>query len=128
MRNMRNTLAPEQFKRLPKYAQDYIREIETKARVAEACLDAWTAEQTKTKDIEIEHKGVHLRISGMWNEKEDIQLSWTPVGRGFPSGSIGLVPTATQQAKLVNLAFNEVELRRLINLKESGEQRNYDEA
>jgi len=138
---MRNELTDAQFERLPKYAQEYINELKYVAEMAMVNLDRWTAEQTKTKvstieyvnsehieryfeadNVEIEHKGVRLRVSGMWNDDEDIQLSWTPVGRGMPSGSIGLIPTATQQAKLVNLAFNEREYKHLLTLKETGEK------
>ena len=138
---MRNKLTDNQLARLPKYAQDYIKELRGEAKTATENLDAWAAKQTPTKiwtteytsdyyihryfkadNIEIEHKGVRLRISGLWDEKEDIQLSWTPAGRGFPTGVIGLIPTSLQQAKLVNLAFNATELKQLTNLKENGEK------
>lgn len=144
---MRHTITDAQFERLPKYAREYIKDLKYRADQAEDGLERMQDAQRKTKvwtteyvnsehinryfeadNIEIEHKGVRLRVSGMWNEDQDIQLSWTPAGRGMPSGSIGLIPTATQQAKLINLAYNERDYKHLVTLKEIGEKNERQES
>lgn len=136
-----NDPAPEQLARLPKYAQDHIRELQLRAVRAERDLKAWTAKQTKTKvwtleytggehieryfqadTIEIEHNGVHLKISGMWDDGPDLQLAWWPAGRGMPLGTISMIPTSTQQVKLTNLAHNEHDLKTLLRLKQLEEK------
>ena len=45
-----NNPTPEQLARLPKYAQEYIWELQLKAVRAERDLKAWTVKQTKTKE------------------------------------------------------------------------------
>ena len=134
---MIDNLTDKQLERLPKYAQEYIEKLQRAEREVRVKLIEWSAKQDKTNvwtndridgeyvkryfratDLEIEHRGVQLSITGLWAETEDIQLAWRPAGRSSNLGSIGLIPTSHQQVKLANLAFNQNELTRLLKQKQ----------
>ena len=127
MSSKRTTLNAKQFDRLPKYAQEYVLDLERERANALDELrkleDAATPTKVWTDDfeslgeeygptmvkryfqcdrLEIESAGVHLSIGGLWDDKE-ITLSWRPSGPGHPLGDVCFIPTAYQQVKLVAL-------------------------
>jgi len=120
-------ITEEQFKRLPKYAQEYIRDLERERETALKVMRKLEDDQTPTKvwesdfeslgerkgpteviryfdcdRLEIESAGVRLSIGGLWDDKE-ITLSWRPAGEGHPLGDVLFIPTSYQQAKFVAL-------------------------
>lgn len=140
---MNTELTKEQFDRLPKYAQKRIRELERQAEIAARLVNRLTDEQTPSKiwtdsldnydgtnkfvkryfqahDVTIEHRGVRLNVSNLWSEDQDMRLFWGPSGSLSCCGTIALVPTSHQQAKLVNIVYDEYELDRLIKLRDKG--------
>jgi hypothetical protein len=131
----------EQFERLPKYAQQRIKELEGENAWMHSALDSminsqveskiWTEEFDRTNisgplikrffhadNLTIEHKGVCLSIDGLHNDDEDIRLSWCPAGGRYLTGTIAFVPIAHQQAKLSNLVYDEYEMTSLQRSKE----------
>ena len=140
-----NQPTPEQIARLPKWAQEHIRDLEGHKDIAQRKLreyletqeqtNCWTDELVcmknsgpewvrryfKVANIEVAHKGVHLTVSGLRSEDNDIRLSWRPVGNGG-NGSVAFTPWAYQQARLVNVVYDEHELKRLQALKGSHER------
>lgn len=136
---MSKQLTDTQRAKLPKYAQEYIRNIERERACALECLRRTLDDQTPSKvkttsfesigeqpgpslltryfqveggSVEITHKGVTLTVSGFYNESNDMQLSWRTEG-GLSGLAIAFVPTAYQQARLVNLAYDPNEFYRL---------------
>ena len=132
--------------RLPKHVQKYIEGIERERERALSVMRKLEDEQTPTKvkcedfesfgeqrgptrvtryfdakRLEITQHGVTLCVDGLWNDTEDITLSWRPAGDGHPCGDIALIPLSHQRIKLSNLAYNQRELDRLVK------QKGYDE-
>lgn len=141
---MNDNLTQEQFDRLPKYAQAYIRELERRAEMAARIVNKMNSEQEKSNistseldDIDgkqefrtryfhadhltIQQNGVRLTIEGLFAD-EDIRLSWGPAGSVAGLGTIAFVPTAHQQAKLVNIVYDEHELERLLKNREKNDE------
>lgn len=135
------TPTKKQLARLPVWAQDHIGELERQrgkaVRVLEEYRDTQTPSKIWTDDlvslgedekgpsyirnylqverIEMEHAGVHLDVN--LHHDEGIKLSWRPVGRAITMGDICFIPEAYQQARLVNLVYNEPSLRQLLRGK-----------
>lgn len=139
-------LTQEQFDRLPKYAQRHIRELERRTEIAARIVDRMQEEQPRTNistseldnidgkqvyrerffqanHLTIQQNGVRLTIEGLWKDDQDIRLSWGPSGSMSGLGTIAFVPTAHQQAKLVNIVYDEHELKRLLTHREKNDER-----
>ncbi len=101
--------------KLPKWAQDRFATLTRKAQRAEKVLSEYVADQTpsevwhensdskqfvQTDKITIEHADVILEVTLF--EDDPIKLSWRPSGKGHHLGDICFIPTAYQQARLVN--------------------------
>jgi len=139
-------MTPEQFKRLPKYAQEYINSLARKVSNGANMVNKLTDDQTPTRiwtdsfedcgegqktvkryfnatHVTIEQNGVQLRIDNLWDPNADIRLSWGPAGSLSCLGDICFIPTSYQQAKLVNLAYNDIEYNRLLKQKGTLDER-----
>lgn len=68
----------------------------------------------------VSHKGVELEVST--RSDEGIQLRWGTAGCRHSLGTIAFVPTSYQQARLVNLVYDEDELARLKQAKQGDER------
>jgi hypothetical protein len=138
-----------QLAKLPKWAQRYIKQVEGEREAAVFRLNQYQDRETPSNiwstnltcigekdrgpsitkqyfhatDVEIEHKGVHLTVGGLWNKDACMTLSWRPAGQGHGMGDIAFVPTSYQQARLVNIVYDGVELDRLFKQKDYDEKR-----
>lgn len=142
----RTELTKEQFDRLPKYAQAHIRELERRTEIAARLVNRMYAEQEKSNistseldDIDgkqefrtryfhadhltIQQNGVRLTIEGLFADDQDIRLSWGPAGSMAGLGAIAFIPTAHQQAKLVNIVYDPHEIERLQICRERDDER-----
>lgn len=139
---MRDRPTDEQLAKLPKYVSKYIEGLERERDRALAVMRKMESEQVPTKvkcedfestgeqygpsrvtryfdakRLEITQHGVTLCVDGLWNDDEDIILSWRPAGQGHPCGDIALIPLSHQRIKLSNLAYNPRELDSLVKQK-----------
>ena len=136
-----NTPTQTRIDTLPKWAQEYIsslkRQKETAVKVLNKAIDdqtpskIWTERMEclndgppnfvkryfQAENIEIEHKGVKLCITGLYDDKEDIKLAWGPAGSNSRLGDICFVPTAYQQARLTNLVYHTPSYEELQRVK-----------
>jgi len=118
---MRTTPTPEQLEKLPKWAQEYIKDLDRRMIVAERTLKEYTDSQTVSKifyddivcvgggspailrryvqsqNIEINHAGVGLRASIFG--QESIELSWSNELRGL--SEVAMIPLSFGKLKLV---------------------------
>lgn len=121
-----STPTPEQLAKLPKWAQEYIADIERQRFVAVRALDKFKDEQTpspfycedhystgekqgpifrrkyiQTDSIEVEWRGVRLTVDAndYGNSGRGIRLQWSLLNRGLEE--IAFVPTSYQSAKLM---------------------------
>jgi hypothetical protein len=109
----------ERIAKLPKWAKAYIQKLERRVTVAEDTLSNYVDDQSpsemwfeareysretrkyvQTKRITIEHADVALDVS--IHENDQIFLSWRPGGSDIAMGDICFIPSAYQQARLVN--------------------------
>lgn len=108
-------MSDDRISKLPKWAQDRFATLTRKAQRAEKKLSEYMDDQTpskvwhntkgskqfvQTSEITIEHADVILDITLF--EDDPIKLSWRPSGKGHHLGEICFIPTAYQQARLVN--------------------------
>lgn len=135
-----SNITTEQFARLPKYAQQYIRSLERanedlRKKIqrdddSQTPSKVWYEEFVNTGKFEtvrryvqservvFVHAGVHLTVSCF--RDNEIELQWgIPTKHGSPMlGDISFVPTSYQSAKLCNPIYNPVELDRLRDSRE----------
>lgn len=106
--------------KLPKYAQNYIRCVERERDEAIEKCNRLTDHQTKSNiwvedygvrgnrcreyvqgdSVVIQNGDVSLRVSA--RRPESIELSWCEGDELYGIGDVALIPTAYQQARLVN--------------------------
>jgi hypothetical protein len=115
----------EQLLRLPKWAQEQIRDLTRQRDTAVRKLFEFEDNQTPSKvwsedmlhvgsrptlvrhyfqanDVEIEHAGVHLMVRGLHDDKSPMHLSWRPAGEGgWSYADVALIPESYQQVRLV---------------------------
>lgn len=138
----------QQLSRLPKHVQRYIQGLERERDNALECMRKMEDDQTPTKiesrdfeclgeqrgptevkryfdakRIEITQHGVILSVDGLWNDDEDITLSWRPAGCGHACGDVGMIPLSHQRVRLSNLAYNAREYERLVKQKGFADER-----
>lgn len=113
-----------QIDKLPKWAQQQIRQLTQERDSAVSALfryeDAQTPSKVWTEDIHhllgrttfvknyfqcdgltIEQAGVRLKVRGLWDEKTPISLAWGPACCDSRLGDIAFIPESYQQARLV---------------------------
>lgn len=120
---MNNKPTPEQIEKLPKWAQEYIKDLERERFVAVRSLNEAVDKSTptpfyyedspctgekpgpnskrfyvQTNWIYVEHAGVTLQII-VRPDRPEIDLSWSAVNRAI--GDVGLIPSSYQSARLV---------------------------
>jgi hypothetical protein len=113
---------PEQIAKLPQWAQGYIRNIQRERETAIRELNEWTNSQTpsafqimemsctgeqagpttrmrfvQTRNMEVHHAGITLRISTM--DDEAVKLQWTQWKRH--SGDVAFIPESFGCARLI---------------------------
>ena len=113
----------ERVEKLPKWVQEHIRKLKNERDQAVQQLEKIEAQQQETKvwtdelvndgktsirrryfnadQLTIKNGGVMLTISGLYDEKEGIRLSWRPADKGHKVGNIFFIPKAYQQAQLL---------------------------
>jgi hypothetical protein len=140
-------LSPDKLDKLPKYARDHIATLVRQRDEAAARLKAFEDSQTPSKiryenyiyddntnkhrdstyyvqsdRVIVSHEGVDLEVSVRGDD--GIQLHWGVAGCRHALGAIALVPTSYQQARLVNIVYDEDELKRLLQLKQGADREN----
>lgn len=119
---VRSQLTEQQLDRLPKYAQEYIKDLERTVETAEAKLDQYVnvnnhgsfAVQelvclTENRSLErkidayrmrVEHADIHLEVS--IGHDDCIDLRWTAGSDRYGLGDVAFIPTSYQNAKLIH--------------------------
>ncbi len=121
------TPTPEQIAKLPKWAQEYIKDVSREREVSLRTLNAFQDEQTpspfyveenlctgeasgpttkrryiQAHSVEVYFRGVHLTVDAneFGNSGSGIRLQWSSKERG--GGDAAFIPTSYQSARIVS--------------------------
>ena len=135
---------PKQIAKLPKWAQSHIEQLDRQRRSAIDALDKFqdsdeptgvSYEQFKqlgrgsefltrhldTHQVQFVHNGASLVVT-LHDDERGIQLSWGPEG-GHGLGDMCFTPTAYQQARITNLAYQPREYESLMERKKQADEK-----
>lgn len=119
---VRSQIPAEKLAKLPKYAQEYIEDLERTLETAEETLDRYVnvnqdgqfsfgdlvcLKETRALErkvdairMRVEHADIHLEVSIAHDDR--IELRWTAGPDKYGLGDVAFIPTSYQHAKLIH--------------------------